>query len=46
MAQAIACDRPNGVARPKDREAAWAAGFDSHCAKPVRPAELIKAVLV
>jgi signal transduction histidine kinase/CheY-like chemotaxis protein len=32
-------------ARPKDREMALAAGFDAHCAKPVRAAELITAVV-
>ena len=32
-------------ARAKDREAALGAGFDAHCAKPVRPAELIDTIL-
>jgi PAS domain S-box-containing protein len=32
-------------ARAKDRDAALAAGFDAHCAKPVRPTELISAIL-
>ncbi len=32
-------------ARAKDVDAALAAGFDAHCAKPVRPTELITAIL-
>jgi CheY-like chemotaxis protein len=32
-------------ARAKDRDAAFAAGFDAYCAKPVRPTELIDAIL-
>jgi signal transduction histidine kinase/ActR/RegA family two-component response regulator len=32
-------------ARAKDRKAAFAAGFHAHCAKPVRPTELISAIL-
>jgi CheY-like chemotaxis protein len=31
-------------ARPEDRERALAAGFDLHLAKPVEPAELVRAV--
>jgi PAS domain S-box-containing protein len=32
-------------ARAKDRDAALAAGYDAHCAKPLRPSELIRAIL-
>ena len=32
-------------ARPKDREATLQAGFDAHCAKPVRPLELVDVIL-
>ena len=32
-------------ARPKDRDAALAAGFDAHCAKPLRPDELVTTIL-
>jgi PAS domain S-box-containing protein len=32
-------------ARPQDRDAALAAGFDAHCAKPMRPGELVAAIL-
>ncbi|MCW7538062.1 response regulator [Aquabacterium sp. A7-Y] len=31
--------------RPQDRQTALAAGFDAHCAKPLRPHELIAAIL-
>ena len=31
--------------RPKDQEAALAAGFDAHCAKPIRPYELVDVIL-
>ena len=32
-------------ARPKDREMAMAAGFDAYCAKPLRPNDLMAAIL-
>jgi CheY-like chemotaxis protein len=32
-------------ARPQDREMALAAGFDAHCAKPVRPQALVAAIV-
>ena len=32
-------------ARGQDRDAALAAGFDAHCAKPMRPAELVAAIV-
>jgi CheY-like chemotaxis protein len=33
-----------GYAAPRDAEAALAAGFDAHVAKPVTPAQLVEAV--
>jgi CheY-like chemotaxis protein len=35
---------PTAYARPEDRERALAAGFDLHLAKPVEPADLVRAV--
>jgi hypothetical protein len=32
-------------ARPKDRDAALAAGFDEHCSKPIEPGALIGSIL-
>jgi CheY-like chemotaxis protein len=32
-------------ARPEDRNIAFAAGFDAHCAKPLHPNELMSAIL-
>jgi len=32
-------------ARPEDRKLAATSGFDAHCAKPMRPGELIAAIL-
>lgn len=50
----LRCDEPpdlrlpaialTAFARPKDRALALAAGFDTHCAKPLQPQELIAAI--
>ncbi|MCK7501575.1 MAG: ATP-binding protein [Comamonadaceae bacterium] len=39
------CIALTAFARPQDRDAALAAGFDTHCAKPLHPNELVAAIL-